>query len=233
MPVSSLNKVISLFLVGALAILVAGYLFRDQVKLVPPDQTAGGPLGAVVLGFLLLSASGLAGALIDGIAELVVRNLIILRTRRRRAWAQFFVQARMHDSVQHWKKHFIRLVSNKPEYASLICGQEKSPYDPTSQLAATIFFSEANEEHFEWLISHYATYYMATSFVVLLLLSTIAGVANLPKLEVDYIAWVVLASTLSCYILTSLAVNRYLYAHMTTYRFACLKLLPSAPQIQP
>lgn len=222
MPFTSLNKVVTLFLVGSLAlgwvVVVWWAAFLNLLR-----QLEGAPGSAMaVASAVFIALAGAAGVVIDGLADIVVRKPLKWVARRRNA-ARLFWQTSLFDSMDSWR---LWLESASQWHASGRPAAKDLPHPEARsfQLAAGLFQQHASQHHFEWVISHYSTYYLATSSSLVLALSCIIPIrwSLLGSLSVADAAWLLVAITVLLYASLSLAVDRYLYTYVASFRFAAL-----------
>lgn len=232
MPFTGLNKVVSMFLVGSLAIgwliVVSWESFLLALGKVKDSQDAVIALGSI----LALASVGAAGVLVDGLSDLTLRRLIKLGTRRR--WVSFALgQGRLYDSMVSWRDWFART-----SHAHRVrAGQpERAPHPEMGsyQLAAGIFQKEAAPHHFEWVISHYATYYLASSTGLVGVLYLVPLVQHFRSGDLSFVELIGALTVLLTlvYSACSLAADRYLYTYVATFRFATLWLNDQTPKAE-
>src|SRR4051794_16835019 len=113
MPLTSINKVVALFLVGLIVIAALAVIFWPQeMEFAKHTSWLANPAGAVALGLLLLASSSFFGALSEAIAEIFVRR-IIGRTRESRRLARFFRQSREFDRLKTWEIALAELIPKR------------------------------------------------------------------------------------------------------------------------
>lgn len=84
-------------------------------------------------------------------------------------------------------------------------------------LSAGFFFRTAEKEHAEWLVQHHSMYHLSANFVIILIACAVwsfhAG-----------FCWLTFGSILGAYLLTSFALDNYLYTYQLSFRNAYLAL---------
>lgn len=222
MQISSLNKVITLLIVGGAAMLWLGVLFWKAVsEFALKYKELGNAAGAVVAGLLLVAGSALLGSIIEGLTDITTRRLV-KRAHRRLGWARLFGQAELHNSVAFWEGIFIGEAKKKVAFRPVLETRETTPL----QLAAGMFYKYATKEHVDWVVSHYSTYYLATNYLVLFIMFAISVFWWLATRESSLSLWfgTSFAFLVAGYSTWSLAVDRYLYTYLEAFRFAVLCL---------
>lgn len=225
MPLTRFNKVVGLFLVGgaALVLLVAIWwgTLSPWVKRGAENATI---FTGVLSSLLLLAAAGAVGVAVDGLADVSIRRAI-KKAARTAAGAKFFGQGDLFTSVYCWRKWFESLTVSHPFFSH--AGSDQTRHEVGSfQLAAGIFQQHSGVDQFEWVTSHYSTYHVATNFCLILAASAfvpvklaIIGILG-PWTAVSFSVLALIGAATS----SILAVDRYLYTYVATFRFAGLWL---------
>jgi hypothetical protein len=231
MPVSTLNKVISLLVVGSLAmaaLLVACWPRASAFLQANLEANAKlvGTTGVGLIGFLVFTESALfLGVLIDGAAELSVRPAVN-RAVRSRCASRFFRLRRTFERTEKWETQMLDLAVGRH-----LCSGWGEFDERARQIATAIFFARASKDHLDWVASHHSTYHLATGFVVIvpfLCAAIFVGIivpngGSWAHITV-YALLCLVAALVVCYLLLVLAVERYLYTFGATSRFAVLCL---------
>lgn len=221
MPLSNLNKIIAHFLVGVLVLLWVAILFWNSIyKFILSHEQIENASVAVILSLLLLAGSSVGGAIIEGVSDMTLRKLV-KRTRTHRALAKVFGQGSVQESLLIWESAFCCCAKLDPSFTSILDAGRRT----VAELASGIFYKNASKEEIEWVISHYATYYLATNYLVVYVLFGILGV----RVVVANSGWAAtllfLGVLMSAFYFTwSLAVDRYLYSYFARFRFSALWL---------
>ena len=218
MQLNTLNRVIALFLIGGFVIALAALsLEQDIIVFLEPYSKMGlGPSAGVFLAVALLSTTALAGSIVDAIGNLTVRRLIRRQLGRRRSLARLFFCAEEFDEQDQWQKTFKSALENDLQHRAL--AQETK--EMIKDLSAGLFFRTAEKEQAEWLIQHHSMYHLSANFVVILIIGTIWSLLS----KRCYLA---AGSIVSAYLLTTFALDNYLYTYHLSLRNAYLALQDS------
>jgi hypothetical protein len=226
MPISSLNKVIALLIVGSIALLWIGILFWTPLsEFALKYKDLGNAGGAVVAGLLFLAGSALVGSVIEALTDLTVRPLI-KKARRQRSWARFFGQAVLHDDLAFWELFFREKAERNELFQHVVATQEPA----LGRLAWGILHKNSSKEHADWAATHHAMYYLAANLSVLLTLVAFSAFPMVAARGLGLLAFFLVAAVfVPCiYLLWSLAIDRYLYTYLVTFRFGVLYLSEAA-----
>ena len=214
MQLNTLNRVIALFLIGGLVIVVAAGALEKQIRpiLAVYSKMDLGPSAGVFLAVALLSLTALAGTVIDALGKITVRRLIGKLLARRRFLAGLFLCAGEFDKQDRWRMTFKEALDGDPRFNALAQRD-----DMIKALSAGFFFRTAEKEHSEWLVQHHSMYHLSANFVIILIACVVWSFrAGLP-----YVAF---SSILAAYLLTSFALDNYLYTYQLSFRNAYLAL---------
>jgi hypothetical protein len=220
MQLNTLNRVISLFLIGGFVVFLSAVYLREEiggeVREFGKKYELGpswGPTAGVFLTVGLLSATALAGAIVDALGNITVRRFIRKILGRYRFMAWLFLCAGEFAEQARWREAFKVALGNSSKYRSL--GTKKEMLNP---LSAGLFFRTAQKEHAEWLIQHHSMYHLSADFVVVLIVgATFAGLRDSYYLACGSIA--------AAYLLTTFALDNYLYTYQLSFRNAYLALM--------
>ena len=160
MPVTTLNKVIALFLVGGVVAFVATGLHWKQVEALLPSSTTNDSDLWIFLAFLLLPVSALMGAVVEGLSQVTIQN-ILKKADSNEAVAGLFGQRRAYDNLRKWRRHLGALVQEDCRYQWLASVHEIDKPRAIRSTAADFFLQSAQPGKFEWLVQHYATFVLA------------------------------------------------------------------------
>lgn len=225
MPLSTINKTIALFVVGYLALAVVIIVWwKEVVALWSAHQGFFGSAGSVGLGVLSIALAALAGAVIDGLAEVTVRRFIKWAARRR-GMAFFFGQSEVFRSVEQWKAYFQSQLDQSDEELFRTVGQDHPRL--RLHLAIGLLHAHAPSQHIEWVFAHFSTHYLASNLAFLVLVTTPILTFRGVSAGGDPVAWVVAAGgamLVATYGLLSLSIDRCLYTYQCEFRFASLWL---------
>src|SRR6185436_1906757 len=175
MQLNTLNRVISLFLVGGFVVFLGAVYLREDIgregKKFVSEYSLGsgwGPTAGVFMAVGLLSVTALAGAIVDAIGNITVRRFIRKVLGRYRFLAGLFLCAGEFGEQARWREVFRVAISNSTKHRPLAGKKEM-----ISPLSAGLFFRTAQKEHAEWLIQHHSMYHLSADFVVVLLVCAI------------------------------------------------------------
>ena len=109
MPVTTLNKVIALFLVGGVVAFLATGLHWKQVEASLPSSATNDSGFWIFFAFLLLPVSALMGAVVEGLSQVTLQN-VLKKTSSNKTVARLFGQRRAHENLNKWQGHLGTLV---------------------------------------------------------------------------------------------------------------------------
>jgi hypothetical protein len=227
MQPTTLNKVISLFLVGGLVFLVLAFILWD-VNGPPrlPNGTAdlmkqvGPAFLAVIGGLLVVSLATVLGVACEAFTDLTVRKILKAKAKNS-GFAAFFGQGKLLKDHEYWRSVFNSSVSKHERLANSLPGYREH------SLAVGLFYTSANNHAIEWVQSHYATYVLATN---LAFISLVLEVYILIGVSLDLYSWAT-ALIVTCVLLPlaysffSHAMDRYLYSYQFPMRHGAVTLL--------
>jgi len=220
LPLSSLNKIIAIILTGAL-FLVLLLLSADGEVLALSASIPDGFKGTAPTILLSLPVILLFGAVVDAFADLTVRELLkggVADLRKRRVM-RLLRQDKLRAAENYWGSAFEAAIEFSPKWRNANAMLKKNvgsgsreesrdtgdTYDKRSQLASAIFLKHSAKEQFEWVISHYSTFFLGTSLCVvvfvgqLLYAQKLSSALGLLYIVTSYaMLWLAFPSTLSC-----------------------------------
>jgi hypothetical protein len=230
MQITTLNKIINLFLVGIIAMGMTLYLFSAQAvqflsssQLPPIIKDSIGPIGSVFGAVVLLSFSVFFGVLVDAASEWLVRSFIVKKAiENSRLLRIAFRTQRQYTLTHDLRKRFReQLVVNK-KYRNLAANDEEED----KAFGSAIFFETAKAENVDWLTQVYSVYLLATSFVLIIIVLTIvcpilhAFGIPIKTLPLDwYIPFM-----FAVYFFLYLGAHRRLFSYEIVYRHGLLTL---------
>ncbi|HYI08460.1 MAG TPA: hypothetical protein VEK57_05285 [Thermoanaerobaculia bacterium] len=219
MQLTTLNRVIALFIIGAFVVTLAALGLGSDLEALAERhfEDAFGASTAVVIAIALFAITVLAGMLVDASGNLTVRWLIRFKLARRRSVAWWFFCGDEFDEQDRWRQAFANALANDVRYHGLATWE----LDTLKALSAGLFFRTAQKEHAEWLIQHHSMYHLAANFVLLLLAVTVWAVAT------GSWGWAA-AMVPGAYLLLTFALDNYLYTYQLSFRNAYLALLHDA-----
>jgi hypothetical protein len=120
MPVSTLNKVISLLVIGSLAVAALLIIFWTHVSsFLATNTNLVGASGVGFIALLVFTASSLfVGAVIDGVAELFVRPLVH-RSLRGGCLPRFCGLTYMFNIVTKWEARVSKLIRDRKLFSGV------------------------------------------------------------------------------------------------------------------
>lgn len=234
MPVTTLNKVIALFLVGGVVAFLATGLHWEQVY--PLSSSATNDSGFwIFFAFLLLPVSALMGAIVEGLSQVTLQNFL-KRARSSKAVAKLFGQRRAHECLNKWQDHLATLVTKDSIYQWLAPVDDADKPWALRSTAADFLLQSARPGKLEWLVQHYATFVLASNLACVIALAVIyVLVGNLAAafgVWWPVLAWATTAQIIALlatavfafWALCSLSISRYLYSHELSARHMSLCL---------
>lgn len=227
MQPTTLNKIVSLFLVGGLIILgLAFVLLSNGWKVVLPGELqslfVGGGAGfyAVVGGLLLLPLVALLGVVCEALTDILIRSFVSWAFDRRIV-VGFFLQGRALDDYNFWLEKFKVVVQSSPALNNFTVAPN------FKGTAVGLLYDSRQGEAISWAESHYATYVLATNFALLAVAAEIyiCVAGSLSPLNGLSSAWVTVALAGVFYSCMSLSFDRYLYSYQISLRQAAIILI--------
>ncbi len=227
MPFSDLNKVVSLFLVGSLVLLLLAALgFEELTSAMGKtgfDSAENKPTGFILLvgTFAFFGLSALAGAMIEGLTDLTLRNWI-KKSRGNSRVAYWFRQPKILKTHDFWENEFKKVAKSSGRHT----GSEFPIDERSTSLAVGICFATASKDLVDWMIGHYATFVLVSNFAFIMALVQLYLVYSLAAGEMPLILFAVAECVcfVLFYSLCSLAVDRYLYSFVIAFRHATLEI---------
>ena len=231
MPITTLNKVIAIFLTGGLALSALLILWWPEIFNWlggQPDEGHERVFGiASLVAIIIASVLGMA---IDGASELLIRRHLrsatrtvpthwLFRVLRKNALLELLWMTRSW-SVQAAQGHWIaKHITPDPQ------GKGREEF----QLAAEIFHKNSSAHEYDMTISHYGTFYLASNYALVLILALplplyLYGQA---RLGTEWLAWTMLLAVLA-YCSMAVAADRYVYTYLSAFRFSTLWLTENA-----
>jgi hypothetical protein len=219
---NTLNRVIALFLIGGLVTVLAAIALEQQIlpTLERYSKLGLGSSAGIFLAVALLSITALAGSVTDALGNITVRRFVSRMLAKRRLLAWLFFCSRDFDAQDRWRTAFKDALRGDARYKASV--QED---DMIKALSAAFFFRTAEKEHAEWLVQHHSMYHLSANFVVILIgcavWSFFAG-----------FRYLAVGSIVGAYLLTSFALDNYLYTYQLSFRNAYLALT-DVPDVKP
>lgn len=211
MQLNTLNRVISLFLIGGFVVVMAVVASEAHIEpLLKRYATMSAP-AATFMAVALLSLTALAGTIVDAFGNLTVRSWIQKTLAKNREVARLFWCVSEYDEYACWREVLRGALVNNRNHARL------SGDDMIKAASAALFFRTSGKEHTEWLIQHYSMHHLSANFAIILI--ACAGWTFFVG------AYAISGASILCaYLLTTFALDNYLYAYQVTFRNAYLAL---------
>ncbi|HEX3532014.1 MAG TPA: hypothetical protein VH988_33565 [Thermoanaerobaculia bacterium] len=221
MQPTTLNKIVSLFLVGGLVIFGIGAILLHQFgvdrltdAIEPLAGEGGKTLFVVVSGILLLPVAAFAGAVSEGLTAMIIREPI--RWIVRKNWALVFLrQTHAAKSYSFWKERFAEVAAASETLSGFPLGVNDRG------IAVGLLYDKKLDSAIQWAESHYSMYVLASNFAFL---SVIATVYLLLTGTWPNKAWSILTAAGMLYALLGVSIDRYLYSYEVALRQGTLSL---------
>lgn len=216
MQVTTLNKIINLFLIGTFVIFVT---FAEAIvwsRGIDINQlqsliTLGSPVFVFITTLFSVSTIILLGIIVDALSNMSFRPLIKNVARSRRCMS-FLLSRKYEREHQYLKGKFEKCFETVNRFEHL---RDAKQYG--RNFAVALFFHTANKENIEWVVQHYSIYLLATSYLFVVCLSLLS-VPLIPMVGWGMKALIILVTLLSIYILSYEACRKYLYSYGVIYR---------------
>jgi hypothetical protein len=227
MQPTTLNKVVSLFLIGGICVIgIALIAWRHFGPLTPSKELeallklTGSNTLAVIGGLLVLSLAAVCGTVCESLTDVVIRPRVI-RAAKSKKWCARLGQSGAFKYHRFWRTEFRRVVLADRTYRSF-------PYKRNIHgLAVGMLYSSKQGESIAWGESHYSTYVMSSNLALLsgmlffyVLGLTVFGWCTLAS----GIIWIVASFALFC-VLFALSLDRYLYSYQVAMRQSVVAFL--------
>lgn len=204
MQVTTLNRVISLFIIGVVVMVVLALLQWSAIHgwlmehYLPANWV---PLIGVVATLALGAVAVVLGVAVDAIVDSFVRNLIIEQLIRRESfpWAP-----RPLRGMLFWRHRMRQALG------------DDIPREEEFSFGAAFFFRTTDAKHNEWLIQHYSMYQLECD-------AALVGLGTAVWLIADHPRWMVVLAVLSLVMLYH-SIERVAYVYQLVFRNACLVL---------
>jgi len=224
MPITSINKVVSMFLVGGLALVFFGVINAERLLSASLRFFgSGNGEGYSWAGLILLTvvASPLAaflGLLVDGTSHLTTYRLVKwIAARESRAAA--VGQGEDFRDLESWRRAFRRAAEK--------LGKDSMLPDTGAPYATGLLFKTGSSEVVNWAIGHYATHLMSSNFATVVIVSYLYTLLPISGMSIDMSTRMMMTiGTLGAlYILVSASTGARLYSYSMAYRHATIELL--------
>ena len=227
MQPTTLNNIVSLFLVGGLAMIGAvALLLRHAGTIELPrglkDLAEAGGEGffAVISGLLLLPIASMAGAVCEGMTAPTIRRLIKWIAKRKYL-VRLLCQGQVFEAHNFWKDQFRKSLG---EIGAL---HDFPDWDSDHGLAVGILYDKGQEQAITWTESHYSTYVLASNFAFLALLAQCYLIASgiFGWMQWQNAGWASLGVVAVLYSSLGLSLDCYLFSYQFALRQATVSLL--------
>jgi hypothetical protein len=214
MPITTLNRVIAIFIVGAVPV---AWLYLRWGGLIPNF----GSVDTVFSAILAIPLTAFFGLVVDGAAD-PVRYLI----KRAVNWDRLCLWSWLHEDelakLRKWNGE-IQALSNAG-VIKIRVADKPGEADEFSAMnfAAGYFLANASKEQIAWLNSHYSTYSLATSFA--LLGFVISALDTWLFVDWNTGALEFVAATVAAILLIGTAFDGYVYSYQLAARFTVIHL---------
>ena len=229
MQVTTLNKIINLFLIGTFVIFVTfaeavvwslgGDINTLQVLIV----SLGSPVFVFIATLFSLSTIILLGIIVDALSNMSIRQLIKKVAQSDRCMS-FLLSKRQLAEHQYLKRKSEESFKTVSKYRHL-----RDTKQHGRNFAVALFFHTANKENIEWVIQHYSVYLLATSYLFVLCVSLLT-VPLMPMVGWRIKGLIIFVNMLSVYVLSYEACRKYLYSYEVIYRHDVVVLSNEQPE---
>jgi hypothetical protein len=219
MQITSLNKVLNLFMVGLFVIILFAYSMMDRIishlssdKFKNLSDAVSEPVLVLAITLMLFSVALLAGLIIE--SALSIFKTFLKPSHKHTFVVSFLRCKRQVRQTEDIRAEFEKIFTTSRKYKHF-ASKERS-----NTIATAIFFHTANPQNIEWLTQHYSLYMLSASYAFLLFLGLIiytAGPAGLLS-KVIFLC----CDLAVIYLLLHTAVNKYFFAHAIVNRHACI-----------
>lgn len=227
MQITTLNKIINLFLVGSLAIVVLFLLlygFHDALinKFIKEDLIALSSSLQIILLILFFPVGIFVGTIIEGISDAFrpFTKLHNLPFNHKSLWLSFFRNKEDFHDFKAFYLLFKNVLKESSVYYKGYDVEDQQINKEKIELAAAIFFKTANPETISYVIQHYSSYILATNYLLILLIT----LPFIFFIDIDInLRLLILFSIIIClYSLIHFTIERYCFTYYTLYRHAYL-----------
>lgn len=227
MQVTTLNKIINLFIVGAfvltLLIFAFVYYYKDfiteaEIRAIKITADAiGAPVIALFATFAFVSVGILLGIIVDTIANLVFEDLLkkIYKNERSRLIFRCEKNFKKYDSLMN---NFKQEFTSSDKYKDLPRNE-----DIYIAYSVGIFFHTANKENIEWAVQHYSFYLLSLNY--LFVSCCVLIVTPFTTLPLTYKLGLTAVLFVFIYVLIYQAINKFLYTYEVSFRHSTIILI--------
>lgn len=228
MQISTLNKILSLFLCGCIASLALVLVYSSEIQaFIKKDQLinflSNSKIGSsILLSVIAASLIMFIGSLITGFAQWTIRG-VFFKLKESRVFVSLLGQYRVNERYKNWKEIFIKILNNNPYYSSFtdFSGFSEEDDKHITSLASAILFRHGNQENIRWITTHFATYILSTDFIAtsfFVYICILTGFDISPDMKLVFFIVTIGIS----YLLLVLATFSYLYTYECIFRYSSL-----------
>lgn len=227
MQLTTINKIISYLLFGSLAAALIALHFKEAFPNKLPDGTG------LVMPLIFLSVAVCLGCVIEGIRSVLAHHIIqailnpINADEDNIHWTTTSLglsQSFKNYQLCHKQFETAFLQSESQSYPEVFADLEVS----LRSFATGLFFSKSNSDAINQVNSHYATYILASGFLILVITAPFWYFLLPFKISYGYLLLIVPFWFVALYSLTGLSLNMYLYSYEVVFRQAYITLKDSA-----
>ena len=217
---TTINKIISYLLVGSLAAALIALGFKESI----PDKMPDG--AKLIVPLIFLAAAAFLGCVIEGLraalARYVLRTILNLSDENKPHWiAAVLGLSRAFEDYQLCRKQFqtafLRQKENYPEVATVLDKSLRS-------LARGLFFVKSNSDAVNQVSSHYATYILASGFLMIVITGPLWCIFLPLEISWYHPLFIMLFWLVAIYALASLSISMYLYSYEVIFRQAYITI---------
>lgn len=221
MQITTLNKIINIFLVGAFSfsLLLLSYFLQNPStisELQDQFNKINAPTITIFVTFTLFTFPILLGVIVDAAASLLFSYPVKKLPKYKLVRYLFFVKER-HDQFEALKEKFKSKFDSTEKYNNL--NKDDNLYRTYS---VAIFFNTASKENIEWVVQHYSYYLLSINYLFIcccVFISTFFISFN--YLSNNQIR-IIVATFI--YLFINQAITKFLYAHECSYRHSAIVL---------
>ena len=222
MQISTLNKILSLFISGCIGFLSILILFSCKInEILKTDQffillKEQGISSSVIYSAIAISLIMLLGSIITGFAQCTMR-FAFYNLSKYTLLIGFLGQTRQLELMNYWKDNFSKNLKKSQYYSDF----KNIDNTNIASIGASLLFHHGNVENIRWATTHHATYMLSTNFIasnIILFISIFFHFEFSP----DTMVLVILVFLLINYFLLVLASYSYFFTYECVYRFSAL-----------
>ena len=231
----TINKAVSLFLVGGLFLLLVLSLFwfeftephqrAEIIENLKNMKVGAGAAALATLAFVALSSVFGVGA--QGLAGVLIRAPFQRLTSKYPLFVFLFGQRTLGREVNRWREFFQREARLDPVYGPFLEDRKEVAASRHSFpiVASALFYRTAKTAHLDWVLRHYSTYYLATDITLVLIAAFVWVLFQIARIGWSLLFfWILIGLVVLIYSCLCLALHRYLYTSGAWLRHGSLEL---------